>query len=353
MGGYNMTISIPALKGFLLEEVLSKLLENSGYTLISKEVLNYPETYPEFVSRGNGLNIKGRGGTHQADVLGQFPISIPFNYPIRLFVEAKFRQRKTDIDIVRSGIGILTDLNANYQTIDLKGDELLIQRFSYQYAIFSASGFSDNAVKLAIAYKITLIDLRGREYFSLLNTIHEVAYRLHRDMMSKKVSIGEIRKFIRSRLFNEGALYNEGIKNLEHLNEILAPLYNTISEYEDLYLASVNSPFSILLKPSSPREFRNFIREVKESTFEVNIRWGFDESNLWKIYIHNFGETDQTFTFYLPESIEDYIFNRQNHSDVLANALNAKEQFFGSMVFYMRSSEKFITFKYREADVHS
>ncbi|MDO0950116.1 hypothetical protein [Mammaliicoccus sciuri] len=89
-----MTISISALKGFLLEEALSKSLENSGYTLINRDVLNHPDKYPEFVSRGNGLNIKGRGGTHQADVLGEFPISIPFNYPVRLFVEAKFREKK-------------------------------------------------------------------------------------------------------------------------------------------------------------------------------------------------------------------------------------------------------------------
>lgn len=67
-----MVISISALKGFLLEEALSKLLENSGYTLIDREVLNYPVLYPEFVSQGNGLNIKGRGGTHQADVLGDY-----------------------------------------------------------------------------------------------------------------------------------------------------------------------------------------------------------------------------------------------------------------------------------------
>mgnify|MGYP003368127576 CR=1 FL=1 len=168
-----MVVSISALKGFLLEEALSKLLENSGYTLINKDVLNDRDKYPEFVSQGNGLNIKGRGGTHQADVLGQFPISIPFNYPVRLFVEAKFRHKKTGIDVVRSGIGILTDLNANYQTIDLNGDELLIQRFNYHYAIFSTSGFSENAIRLAIAYKITLIDLGGSEYYDLLHILDE------------------------------------------------------------------------------------------------------------------------------------------------------------------------------------
>ena len=35
-----MVISISALKGFLLEEALVKLLENSGYSLITKDVLD-------------------------------------------------------------------------------------------------------------------------------------------------------------------------------------------------------------------------------------------------------------------------------------------------------------------------
>ena len=41
-----MVISISALKGFLLEEALVKLLENSGYSLITKDVLDNPELYP-------------------------------------------------------------------------------------------------------------------------------------------------------------------------------------------------------------------------------------------------------------------------------------------------------------------
>ncbi|MER2121417.1 MAG: hypothetical protein ABS935_14190 [Solibacillus sp.] len=346
-----MTISISALRGFLLEEALSKLLENSGYTLIDRQVLNYPDRYPEFVSRGNGLNIKGRGGTHQADVLGQFPISIPFNYPVRLFVEAKFRGQKTGIDVVRSGIGILTDLNANYQTIDLSGDELLIQRFSYQYAIFSTSGFSENAIKLAIAYKITLIDLSGNEYIDLLETIDIVARRLYRFLERREIILDEIRQYIRFRLFGERPRYDEQLIYSGYFDDILEPLFNKIDEYGDLYLASVNSPFSILIKPSSSRGFKEFIREYKESTFEVSISWYYDEPNFWRISLDYYNQSELEFTFYLPELIKNYIFNRQNSSDVLVNALNAKEQFFESMVFYMRSAEKFITFKYRAPNV--
>ncbi|MFG3435113.1 hypothetical protein [Lysinibacillus fusiformis] len=346
-----MVISISAFKGFLLEEALSKLLENSGYTLINKDVLNHRDKYPEFVSQGNGLNIKGRGGTHQADVLGQFPISIPFNYPVRLFVEAKFRHKKTGIDVVRSGIGILTDLNANYQTIDLNGDELLIQRFNYQYAIFSTSGFSENAIRLAIAYKITLIDLGGSEYIDLLDIIDVIAEELLGVMKVHRISLNEVREYIRYRLFNDRSIYvlNGNGKEEEYqlVEDILRSFFNIINEYGDIYLASINSPFSILIKPTSHEKFRNFIEDIRESTFEVRIHWYSNMPDLWEIHLY-YGIHELTFKFYLPELIKDYVFNKPN---VLVNALNAKEQFFGSMIFYMRSAEKFITFRYIPSDL--
>ncbi|MFE0508246.1 hypothetical protein ACWF7H_29155 [Peribacillus butanolivorans] len=56
-----MTVSESALRGFLLEEALAKLTENSGYNLITTEILNNPDLNPEFTLQGNGLNIKGRG----------------------------------------------------------------------------------------------------------------------------------------------------------------------------------------------------------------------------------------------------------------------------------------------------
>ncbi|WBO93044.1 hypothetical protein AVT_27590 (plasmid) [Bacillus tropicus] len=340
-----MVISISALKGFLLEEALAKLLENSGYNLITKDVLNNPELYPEFVSQGNGLNIKGRGGTHQADVLGQFPIAVPFNYPIRLFLEAKFRSSRTGIDVVRSGIGILTDLNANYQTIDLHGDELLVQRYNYQYAIFSTSGFSENAIKLAVAYKITLIDLSGSEYRNLLKAINITAHDLRELLERGSYSLSEVREFIRSELFN---LYQEDFKyNIRPLRNALNSFLLQLIDYGDLYLASINSPFSILLKPNFPAGFRNFIKESRESTFDIRIYWHNQNQNLWCIRLRE--ENNQKFTFYLPKLLNDYIFNNKNRTDV---TLNAKEQFLGNIIFYMKNEERFIIFKYRSIQLY-
>ncbi|KXY57057.1 hypothetical protein AT261_09655 [Bacillus cereus] len=338
-----MVISIPALKGFLLEEALAKLLENCGYTLITKDVLKTPNLYPEFVLKGNGLNIKGRGGTHQADVLGQFDVSIPFNYPIRLFLEAKFRESRTGIDVVRAGIGILTDLNANYQTIDLNGDELLVQRFNYQYTIFSTSGFSENAIKLAIAYKLTLVDLSGEEYRDLLMVIDRVAHDLRNLLLYEGYSLSEIREFIRSKLF--GLDLENFNNNIPHLDLVLRPFFTEMNNYGDLYLASINSPFSILLKPVNPRRFRSLLERYQKSTFNVYIFWREDEPNLWHVSLERWDNL--TFTFYLPKLLRDYIFENPNRPDILTNALHAKERFLGNIVFYMRSVERFIMFKYR------
>ncbi|MDO0950115.1 hypothetical protein [Mammaliicoccus sciuri] len=233
----------------------------------------------------------------------------------------------------------------------MSGDELLIQRFSYQYAIFSTSGFSENAIKLAIAYKITLIDLSGNEYKDLLETINIVAMRLFEVLEINEIKLDKIRQYIRIILFDKRASYDEQLINRLYIDYILEPLFNKIDEYGDLYMASVNSPFSILLKPSSPEGFRKFVSDYRESTIVVSIIWGNDERNFWEIYIQNNGRRELVFTFYLPELIENYIFNRQNNTDIFANALNAKEQFFESMVFYMRSAEKFITFKYNAPNV--
>ena len=168
-------------------------------------------------------------------------------------------------------------------------------------------------------------------------------------MKAHRISLNEVREYIRYRLFNDRLMGtgNEDEK-FEWLDYFLEPFFKIIDEYGDLYLASINSPFSILIKPSSPDLFRSFIGNVGKSTFEVRINWYDDEPEMWEIRLFDNRFDELIFKFYLPELIKQYVFNRPN---VLVNALNAKEQFFGSMIFYMRSAEKFITFKYIPSDL--
>lgn len=98
-----------ALKGYILEEVLAYLIRTTGYALLVD-----PQQDPrDLAKRGNGLVVKGRGSEHQVDVLGQLEWTPAFTFPLRLFVEAKFRTKKTGIDAVRNAIGILLDINQN------------------------------------------------------------------------------------------------------------------------------------------------------------------------------------------------------------------------------------------------
>jgi hypothetical protein len=79
-----VVISAKSLRGYLLEEILADLIRHAGYRLLVD-----PAQGPELDRRPNGLVVIGRGGVHQADVLGQLLWVPAFTFPLRLFVEAK------------------------------------------------------------------------------------------------------------------------------------------------------------------------------------------------------------------------------------------------------------------------
>src|SRR3712207_2641455 len=94
----GVPISRETLRGYVLEELLAKLIQNTGYRLLVDE----SQDPDELENRSNGLAVRGRGGMHQVDVLGELMWIPAFTFPIRLFVEAKARGRKCGIDDVRN-----------------------------------------------------------------------------------------------------------------------------------------------------------------------------------------------------------------------------------------------------------
>ena len=225
-------------KGYLLELVLSKLLEINGYDVITVPNGN------EIISKQNGLNIKGRGGFHQFDTLGKFKITPPFMYPLRLFVEAKFYNSKVGIDKVRMGVGILEDININYSTIDMTEKELAKERYQYQYAIFSTSGFTENAQRFAIAYKIHLIDLTGNEYDKikcLITDIVEEFFKLNDNKIDFSLFKEQFFKIIR------GEIECVEIKKIFNVEEKRISDLKAYIKNHFLYIATINNQYSIAL----------------------------------------------------------------------------------------------------------
>lgn len=70
------------IKGALLEYIVRNLLKNCGFTNVRADNLYSYE-------RGGLLFINGRGAAHDADIIMNPPIQMPFAYPTQLLFECK------------------------------------------------------------------------------------------------------------------------------------------------------------------------------------------------------------------------------------------------------------------------
>ena len=125
------------------------------------------------LSRGSaGLNVNGRGGSHQIDAIADFRVGHPFTYPPRLLVEAKAfgSQKSVGLEVVRNAVGVLKDLNEAWMPSDSTRT-----RHHYHYAIFTTTRFSKPAQKYAFAHDIYLLPLANSPFLQPLTVaINEI-----------------------------------------------------------------------------------------------------------------------------------------------------------------------------------
>lgn len=249
------------LKGYLLEIVIEKLIKVNGYDIISTSCED------ESVIRNNGLNVRGRGGYYQVDSLGEFRFTPPLMNPMRLFLEAKYysENKKLGIDKVRMGIGILQDVNTRYVTLEMSEEELSLMKYDYHYSIFSTSGFTEDAQRLALAHNISLMDLSCSRFEGILKLIFDIVDEFFRSKTN--ISGDDFKKFkngFRSFINRGGRVRDFVITNL--MKELLLNLQG-----QAIYLASIRSSQIISLFPDNDRAFRESLR--KEPNRSVTITW--------------------------------------------------------------------------------
>ena len=322
-------------KGYLLEIVLSKLIEVNGYEVITESNLPYDTGVThdgqEIESKHNGLNVRGRGGYHQFDTLGTFRITPPFVYPLRLFVEAKcYASTKVGIDRVRVGVGILNDINTNYSTVNLSTEQLSVKRYQYHYAIFSTSGFSNPAQRYAIAHKIHLIDLSSDVYKDIINLIHQIIDEL---MDNSDIDDTQFNSFKRtfSELIRDEVAYHrmssycwdEYLFNID-LKMLIMELKNNI-ENQFIYLATINSVYMIPLLANS--EFNELLKTNPHQ--DVSIHFNPEKPKEWIIVpiINGSENPSLSIRFTLPKLLRQYI-----HQDA-EKAMRVKEKIIDKIVF--------------------
>ena len=334
-----MPISRDTLRGYILEEVLAYLTKNAGYDLL----VDYRQDRRELTRIGAGLAVKGRGAVHQADVLGELRWIPAFTFPIRLFVEAKFHEkRKTGIGVVSNAVGVVLDVNQNNMpTIE---DRRPLRKFQYAYAIFSTTGFSLPAHAMAVAHQISLIDMSGPEYSRLRGQISSIADSVSEPVKAARDFVPSMRHALRTELGTiPGDVDDLGldesidIQLVTTISQASRPAIRDITTERELFVGMANGPYMLLLKSRSPEEFLRYASE--RPRHRVTIHWSteYDRARTWVIQPTD-DQAAYSLEFRVPRNIYRWVFEAGR--DARLEARRMKRRFFSSISIYRRDQRQ-------------
>ncbi|MGB2556428.1 restriction endonuclease [Cellulosimicrobium cellulans] len=316
------------LRGYVLEEVLCYLLKSSGYELLARLDVDGDELF----WLGNGLNVRGRGADHQADVLGQFVWTPAFSRPLRLFVEAKFRGSPIGAEEVREAVGILSDLNTRYSGW---GQGPLVRRHSYRYAIFSASGFTTPATQFAIAHEISLVDLRDGAFAQMLSAVRDNVPAINNAMPDGRTGAKPtvvLRAVLRALLNTDGGpapakkgeLLGRIIENLpsdarqgadpravHNLISASRNLVDAVVTQQPILVGMPQAPFFLAMRPSRLRGFMDYVerRGDHHVHMDAEISAGQVAMKLWPVDSYEY-----ELRFSLPGELARYVLDSVDES---------------------------------------
>ena len=340
-----MPISKESLRGYILEEVLAFLIRRTGYKLL----VDRSQDTRDLDHRGNGLVVKGRGGVHQVDVLGHLEWIPAFTFPLRLFIEAKFRKGKTGIGVVRNAIGVALDINQNNSPTREEG--VFPQRYHYAYALFSTSGFSEYAVDMALAHQISLIDLSGEDFRILRRAINQTAENIissinvdrntpdrneDSDEADELIDLNRVElinsiRFAMRRTLGTLPPQFENQTNLDIDYNLLEPVINEARNHDELFVAMANGPFMLVIKADNPSAFIRYATE--NPRHKVNIHWDrmIDDGQTWLVNPED-GSLAYSLSFKLPEILKSWVF--ETSEDARKRAFQAKQEFLSVITIY-------------------
>jgi hypothetical protein len=344
-------IAEAALRGYLLEEVLAWLLRSSGYEVLTAQDDQDKKPWRVLEERNHGLVVRGRGAWHQADTLGQFRYVPPFSLPVRLFVEAKFTKSRVQLPTVRNGHGVVHDVNENVITTVASasgGPRRPRTRYRYSYAIFSTSGFSQDAQEFALAHQISLVDLSMPDFAKLRALVSETAEAVHAAMKTmpaaERPKVHEIRSFLRRLLLGmwDGPVTTE--PSVTAPLEVLARSLHSRSTL-GLILAFPAAPFVLGLASDDLYAFVTYAREQPTHAVRLRrLRHTAAPHPVWQVSPQT--EPDAyTLTFGLPEQVEAWIIDQE--AGTPSRTRWVKQSMLSAMTIYWMDGDHAQTFQLR------
>ena len=346
-GTVSGVIRESTLRGYLLEEALAWLLRSSAYELLVSADQDPAELEPH----GNELRVRGRGTTHQVDVLGEFAYTPAFSLPIRLFLEAKFYSTPCGLGVVRNALGVIQDVNQNYKT-DAHSSRPR-RRFQYCYALFSTSGFSKEAQDYALAHQISLIDLSSASYEKLRSAVRAAAQELRTEAEGHRVAtfpVAWTRRALRSMLetavLDEMPEINSNAPGfLSGVEPILMRLTDALREPDaiDMLLGFPAAPFIVPLATDDRQGFMRYAGAHPSHAVRLTRRGQGDRAE----WIATPSQEPHAYElrFVLPRRMESWI--SENEEDRRLRTSSVKTDFLAAiMVYYLHEGIRACQLRY-------
>ena len=288
--------------GKALEIFVKRLLLCVGFSEVRSDGLYIYDA-------GAGQMIQGLGEAHNADVLLEPPVQTPFFAPSRLLIECKDYNKKIGLDIVRGVLGLKQDVN-NFDIVDI--NELnarrntrradltyKFNRYHYQVAIASMSGFTVPAQKFAATYRIPIIEFDKMPFW---NKFVEL-------LLQNGVSRGKLGVYGTSKKTSDNSLEERIIQIADEVGKSMA-------------VAITNSGQLLFL----------FEENKKEVYFDdyYQIYWSEQNKNIWKLC-----SGGNEYLFQLPtDMMKAWIEGSSSELEMRKNAINCKSEYLSSMVVY-------------------
>jgi hypothetical protein len=315
------------LKGSLLEYTVRRILLNCGFTKVRPDGLL-------IYDRGGLTMINGKGAAHDADVLMNPPIQMPFSYPYRLNFECKAYNKKVGLTIIRNALGLRYDINEfeivtrtqlrerqNNRRSTLAIDNR--QRFNYQVGVASVEDFTKPAFEFAANNKIPLISLRWFLPANICDSFHQITPAYLQQFTDEQLN--DLHQFLKG---NDNA---NATTFLRDTDSIFKNIYNSILEFENRVLIGLLESGDLLFLIS---DNNNNVEYLSDRDTVMTARFHYQRRTLdfWTLSVNQEAE----FGFYLPSRIIEMWKEQSFDSQA---AINLKAELFSRVFVFVKNGE--------------
>lgn len=325
-------MSAAKIKGSLLEYLVRRMLTNCGFKKVSPD--------GRYIFEDRGLNfIHGKGAAHDADVLMDPPIQMPFSYPSRINFECKAYNKKIGLAIVRNALGLRYDINEFEILTDeqlqlrhnLRRQQLAIAnrvRYNYQVGVASVEDFSKDAFEFAANNKIPLISLRWLLDSETCDLFHEIS-----DAYLNNVYNEQQRRNLL--LFLKG---DEELAQVLDVESHIQTIINSFELFERRVLIGLLESGDMVFLLSEEEDITSYLSNSRNLTARYYY-YPYETLDRWELVIN----PRRRLRFFLPQRIVNIWSAEAYHPNA---ALDIKERWFVRMfIFYKEPESRYSSFK--------